>query len=68
MPKAQIAKIVLYQENGNQWPALITQSQDTPGATCQLTVFGPTAETYRRADFSEEPANGCWSWMPQPKK
>ena len=68
MPKASIAKLVLYTELGNTWPALITKSYDTPEITCNLTVFGLQGQSYRKANYSDEQIDLHWTWMPQGTK
>ncbi len=67
-PQATAGRIVhYYAPDGGGACAAIVNRDTGPAGFAQLTIFGPHGPMVRDASYSEEPAPGCWSWMPYQK-
>lgn len=64
-PQATAGRIVHYHIPGGQKRAAIVGADTSPDGTACLTVFydGGPRVTFA-VPYSEEPKDGCWSWMP----
>ncbi len=68
-PQATAGRIVHYYGEDSRTPraAIVNIKTDKDG-TAELTVFTSVPPTVMvRARYSENPAPGCWSWMPYQK-
>lgn len=66
-PQATAGRLVHYYEvhAGKQSRAAIVNVDTAEDGTAQLTVLASTGPSvHLHVPYSEEPAHGCWSWMP----
>lgn len=64
-PQATCGRMVHYHMAGGQKRAAIVNADTPPDGTACLTVQLDTGPSVVFAvPYSEEPAVGCWSWMP----
>jgi hypothetical protein len=64
-PQATAGRIVHYHIPGGQKRAAIVGADTAPDGTACLTVFYDTGPVVTfGVPYSEEPKDGCWSWMP----
>ncbi len=67
-PQATAGRIVHYTDAAGESVAAIVNRETGPDGLAQLTTFfqnGPMP--MKEVPYSEEPAAGCWSWMPYQK-
>ena len=55
------------EEVGHGPRAAIVNRNTGPDGYAELTVFCETWQQTVKASYSEEPQQGCWSWMPYQK-
>ena len=68
-PQATAGRIVHYYPDTAPGPiAAIVNQNAAPDGEAELTVFVPHVPRVMKAvRYSEQPAPGCWSWMPYQK-
>lgn len=65
LPVPTIGRIVIFNANGVESPAIITEGNDDPRGSISIMILGK--EGSHRADnvpHSDESHSGCWSWPP----
>ena len=62
-PQATAGRVVHYCDAEGPRAAIVNRDTRVDGFA-ELTVFDLGGPSVRNVSYSEEPAPGCWSWMP----